>query len=758
MKFIRRLFYALVLLVPVMSLPWTVSPLEVNKQALFYGLSMLIILAWLGQSLLARSIEVGMTKIWWPLVAFLLFIGISTGLSHESYLSIFGNTNQEYTSAITMVLMLGLAFVAAQSFDASSMRRLSMFGLISSSIVGVSALLSYVNITIGPLPSNLIGTPNALAIYLLAMAILGGGYIIVGVFSSKAERTCIIVTSVITTISSAIVLLAIDYSLLWIVVLIGSIGLFALSACHSSLLTKPIRFVMPMILLVCSLFFLVLPTVIPNPFPLEVSLNSASSLQIVKQTLENGSWAFGTGPGTFVVDFTQYRSADLNQTAFWDTRFDRASSGLLTTLPTMGIFATIALLIGLFMVTMGSIRTFYRSSNFESLPIVASSIVIIVAWFCYPQNFVLTMMLWLSIGLLVAIITNSRLKHFTFDQSPRAGFVAAFGFVLCAVFLFTVGFATVARYRSEVAFAQALAFDKQGGKIDDIIKSLDEAASMNKWSDVAYRNLASALLSKVSIVVQDKNANPDTVRNLIGAAINASVQATNLGPTNVTNWELRGDVYRSVSSMIPDAASFSIASYQRAIELAPNNPRYFVSLARGYLAEADQLTPIVKGDDKDQSAKATELQVTALQNANDALLKAITFKSDYADARYYLASVQERQNKLADAVASMELVRSSSPNDIGIGLQLSLFYLRQGKNDLAKQELQRIIAIAPNFSNAHWYLSSILEKTGDVAGAIAELQIIVSLDPTNVIVQKKIADLQAGQKASTIPEPLSTTP
>lgn len=754
---IRRAFFGLVLLLPITALPWTVSPLEVNKQAVFYVFATVILLAWLGQSLLSRSLEVVVGRIWIPFLALLIFLAISTGLSHEGYLSVFGQANQEYTSAVTVVLMVAVAFVAVQVLDVAAVRRMGFFALAGSSAVGGLAMVSYVSLSVGPFPTNLIGTPNALGVYLLSMAVLGCGMCILGTHSSRNARLILWILTTITTLTTAVTLLAIDYSVLWGLALVGSVALFGLSALHPALLTRPARFVLPMILFVCSLFFFVLPTVVSNPYLPEVALNTSASWDISRQVFQHGGWAFGTGPGTYSVDFAQYHSTDLNGTTFWDTRFDRGSSALMTTLPTLGIFAALALIVGLVLVMLSAIRSLRRSQHPEALPWLAVFMVMGVAWFVYPQNFVLTMFLWLAIGMAIRQAVGSRAIVLAFDRSPRAGFAAAFFFVLSAIFLLTVAFATVSRYRAEIAFAQAVALDAQNGNMDDIIVSLDTAASANRWSDVAYRNLASALLAKVSTVVQDKNADPEYVKSLIGAAVNAGIRATDLGPTNVSNWELRGDVYREVSPLIADASSFSVASYQEAVNLSPTNPRYLVGLARGYLAVVDVLAPIVKGDDKDQAVQAGAAQANALQNANDALLKAITLKSDYAEARYYLASVQERENKLADAVASMEIVRASAPNDVGVGLQLSLLYLRQGKNDLAKRELERIIALAPNFANAHWYLASALEEEKDIDGALIELETIMKLDPKNETVQKKIDALKAGQKpVETIPDPLPT--
>lgn len=754
---IRRAFFGLVLLLPITALPWTVSPLEVNKQAVFYVFATVILLAWLGQSLLSRLLEVTMNKVWIPFLAFLALLAISTGLSQEGYLSAFGQANQEYTSAVTLVLMVAVAFVASQVLDAAAVRRMGFFALIGSSVVGLLAMVSYVSLSIGPFPTNLIGTPNALGVYLLCMAVLGCGIGILGVHESRMHRLALWSFITITTLTATVTLLAIDYGVLWGLALVGSLALFGFSAFHPALLTRPVRFVLPMVMFVCSLFFLVLPTVVSNPYLPEVALNTSASWDIARQVFQHGGWAFGTGPGTYSVDFAQYHSTDLNQTSFWDTRFDRGSSAFMTVLPTLGIFVALSLIAGLGFVMFLALRSFRRAQHPDAMPWLAVFVVMALAWFVYPQNFVLTMLLWLAIGLVVRQTVGSRTVVLAFDRSPRAGFGAAFFFVLSAIFLLTVAFATVSRYRAEIAFAQAVALDAQNGNMDDIIASLDTAASANRWSDVAYRNLARALLAKVSTVVQDKNADPQYVKSLIGAAVNAGIRATDLGPTNVSNWELRGDVYREVSPLIADASTFSVASYQQAVSLSPTNPRYLVGLARGYLAVVDVLAPIVKGDDKDQSAQAEAAQTMALQNASDALLKAITLKSDYAEARYYLASVQERENKLADAVASMEIVRASAPNDVGVGLQLSLLYLRQGKNDLAKKELERIIALAPNFANAHWYLASVLEEERDIDGALIELEIIMKLDPKNETVQKKIDALKAGQKpVETIPDPLPT--
>ncbi len=754
---VRRMFEATVFFIPILVLPWTVSPLEINKQALFYACATIGILAWLGQALFTKTVEISFSKIWIPLLVFVSLAAISAGLSPDVYTSMFGQGNQEYTSIVTIVLGLGFACVGAQILDVPMVRRLLALGVLSSAIVGFFGVFPFFGASLGTLPTNFIGTPNALAVYLLVMALVGSSMIMLGQFDSPRQRLVVHVSTGITILATLGVLFAIDYVVLWVLAILGCVVLFGLALLHPSMFTQPIRCILPMALLVSGLFFSVLPSVVTSPFPAEVSLSTRSSWDIATSVFENGGWAFGTGPGTYAVNFAQYHSADLNGTAFWDTQFDRASSAFMTMLPTFGLPATIAWIISLALLAGFACFAYRRAQHPHDLPVLVGWIVLALAWFCYPQNFALMAMYWIFTAFALRIVSGRRIA-LSFDRSPRAGFVVALMFVVMSVFILTVAFATVSKYRADVAFARAVALYSGGEDIDAVILALDEAATANRWSDVYYRNLGSALLKKVMALAQKTDSDPELVRALIGAAVNASIRATELGSTNVTNWELRGDVYREVSPLVADAATFAIASYQHAVALAPNNPKYVVALARGYLAYNDVLTPIAQGTDEEQAALAKTVQEDVLQKASDALLGAITLKSDYAEARYYLASVQERQGKLAEAVASMELVRASALNDIGVGLQLALLYVRQGKNDLAKREFERIIALAPNFSNAHWFLASVLEEEGDIEGALIELEAIMTIDPESETVQKKIDALRAGQVVPvTLPDPLPST-
>jgi Tfp pilus assembly protein PilF len=105
----------------------------------------------------------------------------------------------------------------------------------------------------------------------------------------------------------------------------------------------------------------------------------------------------------------------------------------------------------------------------------------------------------------------------------------------------------------------------------------------------------------------------------------------------------------------------------------------------------------------------------------------------------------------------LELVRSQAPEDVGVGLQLGLLYLRQGKNELAQAELQRVLEFAPAYADAHWYLSVVFEQEGSLPNAITEVEKVLETNPDNVAVKTRLERLKAGQVSETIPEPISLT-
>jgi predicted TPR repeat methyltransferase len=69
-------------------------------------------------------------------------------------------------------------------------------------------------------------------------------------------------------------------------------------------------------------------------------------------------------------------------------------------------------------------------------------------------------------------------------------------------------------------------------------------------------------------------------------------------------------------------------------------------------------------------------------------------------------------------------------------------------------ELQRVIELAPEYANAHWYLSVVYEQQGNIPAAIREVETVLTLNPDDVTVQARVDRLRSGQATNGIPEPI----
>jgi len=612
---------------------------------------------------------------------------------------------------------------------------------------------------IGISSTNFIGSPNGFGWYLTTMAVLGSGLWLV---SGNKESQRALPTGVwgvvarigifLTVASAIVVLLGLDFWFFWVAIIIGIGMMFGFAIIRANEFPQTGRFVLPMSLFVIALLFLFLPSFFTNRFSLEVAPSYKASISIARQSMGQHAAFFGSGPGTFTQDYALFAPLDINQSRFWDIRFDRSSSHVLTMLATMGIANTVVFLvfvIWLFILALKLLITEKAHDEWKMTFVAFSAwLVVTFSLFVYSSNMTVLFLFWLLSAVLVSQ-ASQKAKTYTFSQSPRFGLLTAFLFVLVNVGLITVIFVSIARYTAEIAFAHAVSIDRQNGSLDDIILNLDRSARLNKLSDIYYRNLGNALLLRTGDALQDPSVESAQLQTLIASSINASKRATELGPENVVNWALLGDIYREVSPLVANADAYSVTAYKRASELSPNNPKFLAMLGRAYIVRADQLGVLAQSEDATVKEEATKNRAEALRLAVESLTLATNLKGDYAPAHYQLALAYERQGNIAEAVSRLKALKPGSPNDIGLALQLGLLYLQQGKTDEAQVELERAVEIAPNYSNAHWYLSAVYEDQGKIEEAIKEVEIIKGLNPDNTLVDQRLERLKNGGKATT---------
>lgn len=773
----RGLLLLLMFLLPLFFLPVTIEPLEFHKQTLLLVLTFAAALCWLGASLTSRTVTL---RAGWVNTLPLALLGaflVPALFSVAPYLSWVGAQRQEYTSVLTMGAAAVLFYLLANTMRGRSEHRaVHLVLLLSTAIVAVTTILEVLGVPVASrfapsLTLNPIGTLTSLAAWLVVMSSF---FLAVFVAHQKKDtllhegwlQVVEVALMYAVLVGTALVLLLLDDSSLWALMALAVGLLFVFVLFRANDFPRRPLLLVPLAMLILSLaFWFVLPGLSGPSLPLEVTPSAATSQMIAEQTLQAHSSSWGSGPGTYAFDFARFRPAALNQTDFWNVRFDRASSFLLTLVPTIGMFGVT--LLGLFVLLLlmqalvQVLRPGGREQWLESFAHLVPWLVLLASATMVAWNMTLVASFGVFSGLLASQIMNRDWTK-TWHRAPAAKLVFSFVFVVLSLGFLVGIFVTASRYAAEVAFSRAVMLDRKGGELQEVVSLLDRASTLNAHHDTYYRNLAEALLLRVEAQLSGVNSidtlTPEStqyVQALIAASVNAAARATELSAHQALNWVSRGMLYRELMPVMGEAGAFAVSSYERAVELEPAHPGHWTALGVVYLAVAEQARPLTASPDAAAAAQATAQLDQSLSRAQAALDRAVELKPNYAPAHYQLAVVYQRQGRMNDAIGKMESVAQYNQLDVGVFFQLGMMYLSRdgaGDRDRAKEALSRAVELEPAYANAHWFLATLYEQEGDLAAAVREVEAVLKLNPDNEIVQSRLERLLVGQISTEVPE------
>lgn len=695
------------------------------------------------------------------------------------YLSWVGAHRQEYTSVITISASAVLFYLLANLMqDRMQHKRVHLTLLVSTSIAVFIAFLEFFHVSIlsSVVPSLTLNTLGTLSSFTTYLIVFSSFFLASSLVHTKTDVFLhsgwlgVLEQVLVYLISAAAFFfcLVLDDALLWVLFSLSLLTICVFVLFRAKDFSHHAKLSWPIILLVGAfLFWFFLPGINSNSIPLEVTLNSASSQSIAEQSLEMYSQAWGSGPGTYAINYSQFHSPSLNQTTFWNVRFDRASNFFLTLKPTIGLAGISFLGLFVMLLFIRSLKQLLKPASSEQWRETFMHLVpwisLVISAFLISWNVTLVFSFALFSGLL-ASQTMHKKWSWTFSKTPSLTLFMSALFVTMS-FVFFVGIFFVSeRYAAEIAFAQAVDLDRKGESLHEVVTLLDRAAMLNTYHDTYYRNLGEALLLRVNEELSDIDSldaltdeSAQYVQALTAASVNAVAHATYLSPKNVLNWLSRGFVYRELASVIGQASQFSVESYKKAVELEPTNPSNWTELGRAYVIAAEQQRPLTISQDEQIAQLAQDQFSQLLLSAQQAIETSIELKPDYAPAHFELALVFERQGRLDDAVGKMESVAQYNQLDVGVHFQLAMLYIqRGGEGDLerAKNTFEHVVKLAPTYANAHWFLASIYEMEGDISAAVSELEIVLGLNPDNELVQAKLNRLVTGQISNTFPEAL----
>lgn len=777
----KTLLVGLAVLLPVMFLPMSLDVLSLNKQTILVLLTLGGALLWLVSMLVSRTFT--FRRGWlnlFPLV-FLLVVVASAFSSSDPYASWVGSGSLLKTSFLSVLGFVVLFFVVTNVLDSLAWhKRMHMGLLISATTAGAIGVLSLFGMTL-PFDFaqgrmfNTVGTVNGFGVYMAVMTVFASALWVAYKTKQKllydgtvgvVERVLIFMTTGLGFLS----LLVIDYWVLWAVLIVGLLVLFGFAFMRMDDFSHTQHFILPALMLVvgCVMVFWVSTPINAN-VPVEVSPSFETSKSIATQTLEENA-LLGSGPGTFVYDFTQYRPLELNETQFWNTRFDQSPYFFLTATATLGVLGVFFWILFLLVTGVSAVRAVLHQDEggrwLTMYPLLVAWAAVAVSGFVYSSNMTLMFLLFLFSGLLASRMLRETYTH-AFDDSPGMGLAFSFGAVLTGFILITLIFISGQRYLAESAYANAIRMSRGDADIRDVIGQLDRATRFNRFNDLYYRNISQAFLIQIKDEIDNIQQAQDVsaekrqyVQDLTGASIDAAKRATDLAPNNALNWRTRGQVYRELIPLVKNADKFAVEAFERAAQLDPNNPTSFHELGKTYLAIAENTQQLTAAQDKAVREQAESDVDRALKKAEGNFQKAIERKSDHAPAHYQLGLVFEQQGRIDDAIGKMESVTQYNKLDVGAKFQTGVLYLRRGNEgdlDRARKQFEEVIQLAPAYSNARWYLASIYEQTGELDKAVAQVEKVLELNPENRLVKTRLERLKRGETTDELPDAVDET-
>ncbi len=732
-KINKYLLYLTGFLTPLFVLPLTQNYLNYPKRILVLVLVVLSLIAWILRQKFRGKVKLRKInpKLYWIGGFVLLTFTLSTFFSLWPGLSFWGNPYSVSDNLLNIIVLFGLSFLLIHSFE----KRKDFFNFIfflifSGGIVGAFSLLRIFDLSIFKInPLSLIGNFNAVAIFSAALFPLALSF---SFFFKRKKKIISILSSVILISLVALI----NFQVAWLVLLAGVLTALFFATWRTD---EEIKLGLPIVLmlvLALALFFVLFRFSIPffPSRPAEISLTIGSEYDILEGTFGKGikNKILGSGPGTFLFEYSLHRSPALNRTIFWGTRFREGSSSFLDWIVTKGLLGGLSLILLWGFVIISGIKKviFSKDSSFwkEKLSVLAVFISLVTAFLLYPLNFTLLFLFFSILGIFIGL-ASSKFKEIEL-QNNNYSFVIPLALILVIILGGGLIFLQGIRYYAANQYYRANILSRQG-EVDKAIVKITKAANLTTTSfnspiDLYYRDLAQLHLSNANRVAQDENTkNPGLVQSAINNGMQSLETATKIAPFNAANWNVRGFFYRNLLGL-EKADDFAINSYKKAIEKEPSSPFAYTEMARIYILSAQ---------DSNQTNNYFE-------QAKKRLEKAIELKPDYAPAHYLVAVIYDQQGDLGKAIENLKEAEISASQDIGLTFQLGLLYWRQGDIGQAQAKFQQAVNANSKYSNAHYMLGLAYDEQGQKDKALEQFEKVSDLNPDNERVKKIINNLK----------------
>ena len=810
--FLRYFLYFLVFFLPLFFLPFSVEIFEFNKIFLLFTVSSLAFLVWIAKMIVVdRCLIFVKTPLDIPIFIFIFIVLLSTILSVDKISSVLGFYGRSSDSLMVYSSLVMLYFVGVNSAVERStvfINSLVKVFLASSFVVIIVSLFYFLGIKLIPLDEaqfdsfNLVGgSLNILGIYLVSVVIIAFYYLL------EVKNVFVKYLVYLFVVLSLILLAVIDFIPAWIVLaislLVSLVSIFMTQKQHSRvyadgksmrqcLIPTGLIVIISLAFAVTSLTFInknvesnfkssiisssikdrVMPSVdngqigAGNGFAKEIILDKKTAVSIAIEGIKKDpiSGIVGTGPGTYLYNFSKFKPVEFNSSIFWSVRFDKAGSEIIEKVSTIGVLGVISYLLIMILAVGMFLRTSKQIRNNNFVYLFSAWLSLLLFQFLYFESTTIKFVFWMLTIVLAVEYYSSR------TQDARENILWEFKikktnhiFYLSLLLVMTVSFAAfyyyqIRFYQAEVTYKNTIfAYNKavkdinlsrQGvwDILDKSVEDLNGVIEKNPYNGTYKLYLSDIYFNRLAIVIQEESEKSEEEKNNqiiareMKGVVDHAKDAADASPNNIVFQQKLGNIYAYMFNNIKimDADEWAIKKYDRAISLEPTSPILYTELGKIYISQY-----LESADEGKMNDAISEFE------------KALELKSDYLDTGFQLGLAYEIKGDNKKAISQLSSFIENGTADVNIAFQLGRIHYNSGNINEAKEIFLEIIRVQPRNSNARYSLGLIYEKEENNEEALREFEAVLLLNPDNREVVGKIEELKKNiEKENKKPEPI----
>lgn len=555
-----------------------------------------------------------------PLILLLAVAVVATILSPAPFVSLLGNQLRIHGSLISLIIFILFYFILVNSLRSiKEIRWILVFWAVAALILSVVTLLSYAGVKILPAPwthaANFTPTGSsfstsailAMLMPLMVVQILSHTKLAVRAISSFflfLMAVTIALTGTWATWIAAVAGVALAF-------LTSDISdLRNLSQIRPARLIGPTLLIIPLIMVATILILSFIPPLggAKNPlyqqaknFPREIQLPFIPSWKIsVSAFRDHPFW--GTGPSSYLFNFTSYKPIEFNSQKFWNLRFDSPFNEYLKILGELGGIGLLALISLTALFAQAAYRALSSGDQLKRA-LAASGLTFFVIILLHSSTLpvwvfgLITMACFFVLDMSESVARSWR-RALTLETSLETVRIDALPSVLLTISMASVIFAlffgskfVLADYHHRNALN---AVAQNNGVL--AYNELVAAEKLNPQSDLYRTDIAQVNFALANAIAQAKGpteASPtgslsdqdkQNIQVLLQQSINEGRTAVTLSPRSAINWEILALLYRQISGVAQNALVFSLDSYGRAIFQDPLNPLLRLNVGGTYYA------------------------------------------------------------------------------------------------------------------------------------------------------------------------------